>query len=347
MFSQRRLKEIFHKSILQVREDPAIFLFNARRYLITAVPRKTQYLYLRTRSYSRRFIKYIVRSSIHSLITFPKYVITSSIHASLEERFPVWRRDSQSGREILGNEDFIVVTASDESHHQTLMKFLCSVYEYIPESRVIVFDLGLSDATRRKLSKWFEWVELRKFDFSKYPHFFKERFQGKLGYYAWKPVIVADVMHEFKHPLIWMDAGTLICSRLDQVREVMNSTGFYIRKGRYPISRFIHYKTREHMGVSDDLLDMPEYQGDFVGVNYSNPKVRDLIDRWKEYALIKECIAPEGSNRRNHRHDQAILTALVYEYWSDLGMHDRMVLGKDEKGYKHHYDVDFWTVMFH
>jgi len=52
---------------------------------------------------------------------------------------------------------------------------------------------------------------------------FEGKLEAKLGYYAWKLVIVADVMHELKHPLIWMDAGTLICSRLDRVRQVINS----------------------------------------------------------------------------------------------------------------------------
>jgi len=79
----------------------------------------------------------------------------------------------------------------------------------MPESKVVVFDLGMTDTRNVKLAKRFKKVEFRKFDYSKYPAYFNIKVNA--GQYAWKPVIIADTMNEFKQPVIWMDAGTLIC----------------------------------------------------------------------------------------------------------------------------------------
>jgi len=66
------------------------------------------------------------------------------------------------------------------------------------------------------------------------------------------------------------------------------------------------------LGLPDKWLDWPQFQASFVGIDYANIKVREMINRWKEYVLVRECLAPEGSDRSNHKQDQAVLTALIY-----------------------------------
>jgi hypothetical protein len=39
---------------------------------------------------------------------------------------------------------------------------------------------------------------------------------------------------------------------------------------------------------------------------------RDIVVPWKACALVKDCIAPPGSSRANHRQDQAVLSYLVH-----------------------------------
>ena len=41
----------------------------------------------------------------------------------------------------------------------------------------------------------------------------------------------------------------------------------------------------------------------------------NFVKEWKDLALIKECIFPDGSNRNNHRQDQAVLCILYYKYF--------------------------------
>jgi hypothetical protein len=46
-------------------------------------------------------------------------------------------------------------------------------------------------------------------------------------------------------------------------------------------------------------------------VAFDTKKTQHIIDEWYSCALNKDCIAPVGSNRSNHRQDQAILTYLT------------------------------------
>ena len=72
-----------------------------------------------------------------------------------------------------------------------------------------------------------------------------------------------------------------------------------------------------------------------LGFNTKNDIVKGFITEFYNYSCIKECIAPEGSNRFNHRQDQAILTILYYKYkWNTS------VDGTKYIGHSIHNDID-------
>ena len=71
-----------------------------------------------------------------------------------------------------------------------------NLFRYEPDIRLIVFDLGLAEAEKKYLKSTFPMAELRLFDFSKDPDYFNIR--ARSGEYAWKPVIVGDVLNELK-----------------------------------------------------------------------------------------------------------------------------------------------------
>ncbi|MEW8015413.1 MAG: hypothetical protein AB2807_11730 [Candidatus Sedimenticola endophacoides] len=79
------------------------------------------------------------------------------------------------------------------------------------------------------------------------------------------------------------------------------------------ISDWTHPRTLEFLNASDSLLNRPNLNGAFVAADYQNDKAREVVDRWKKCALERECIAPRGSSRKNHRQDQAVLSVLVHQ----------------------------------
>ena len=51
-----------------------------------------------------------------------------------------------------------------------------------------------------------------------------------------------------------------------------------------------------------------------VGFNYDCDYVKQFVEEYKNHALTKECIAPEGSDRSNHRQDQSVFSIMFYKY---------------------------------
>ena len=87
-------------------------------------------------------------------------------------------------------------------------------------------------------------------------------------------------------------------------------------------------------GKEDDKFNKRNLSGGVVGYNANNSKAKLLAERCYNYAKVKECIAPSGSNRSNHRQDQALLTVLAYKF--------NMVKGMPKKyyGFDVHRDID-------
>ena len=228
--------------------------------------------------------------------------------------------------------ELVVVTGADSSHFQSLCQFLSSLRQHEPEIVVIAFDLGLKKSERLQVAADFPTIELRTFDFPQYPDYLNVKINA--GQYAWKPVIINDVLNEFKCCVCWMDAGNVVTEPLRWVRTITKSVGLYSPHSSGEIKHWTHPKTLEYLDVSADLLDRPNLSGGCVAACYSSPEARELVRQWKECALIKACIAPPGSSRENHRQDQAVLSVLAHQ----SGITSKMPRGC--YGFKFHQDIE-------
>jgi len=260
-------------------------------------------------------------------------MILKKIMYGLSKRFrkmellPYVFSSSNSKSDIL-----IIVTGADSSHYKSLCQFLSSLFMYEPGIKVIVFDLGLIDSEGQCLKNTFPSIELRLFDYSKYPGYFNIKINA--GEYAWKPVVLSDILSEFKCCVCWMDAGNLVTGPLFWLRKITNDLGIYSPNSSGVISDWTHPKTIEFMKVSNDLLNKPNLNGACVSVSFQNSKARELINQWKQCALIKDCIAPMGSNRENHRQDQAVLSVILHQSGITKYMPTKLY------GFMTHQDID-------
>jgi hypothetical protein len=212
-----------------------------------------------------------------------------------------------------------IVTGSSQNHHKSLTQFVNSFlhfYKNDEETRLVIYDLGLGDSIQdlKIITQFSTNVVYECFEFKNYPSYFDINVNA--GEYAWKPIILHETCKKYEGNVVWMDAGNLILSRLDDLVTFLRKNGIHTGVTSGTITTWTHPKTLDAMKCDTRFLMLPNRNGACVGVNYSLHWVKEFVEKWKDYALNKDVIAPEGSSRQNHRQDQAVLSVLFYEYQS-------------------------------
>ena len=227
---------------------------------------------------------------------------------------------------------FVIVTGADSTHYSSLCQFFSSALVHEANTKIVAFDQGLTATEREELHQKFPAVELRAFDFAMYPSYFNIKVLA--GEYAWKPVIVADILEEFKGAVCWMDAGNVITKPLTSIRKIVQAIGLYSPTSGGTVADWTHPGTLAFLHAPREILTARNLCGYCVAVNSEHEAAAATIRRWKECALTKECIAPEGSSRANHRQDQAVLTVLAHM----AGLTGKMP--RHRHGFRAQQDVD-------
>ena len=103
-----------------------------------------------------------------------------------------------------------IVTAADVKYWRSLYQLLLSAERtrLHRTHKFIAYDLGLgeklADLTRR-----FPWVTFRRFAFENYPAHVALEARS----YAWKPMIVGDVLAQSDGYVLWLDSATILKRR--------------------------------------------------------------------------------------------------------------------------------------
>lgn len=214
-----------------------------------------------------------------------------------------------------------IVTAASSNHFRSLQQFLSSV----PSGpRVIVYDIGLTSAEASQIPS------IVPFDFDAYPDFVRLA-SLDAGAYAWKPAIIHEVCSRATGIVIWCDAGNII-QNLPELVRVIKHCGVYSAISSGSFRRWTHPTACSHLPKSDTFLDRQMRNAACVGIDLSAPRAREFVNEWKSLALRKEISLPDGASRSNHRHDQSILTYLLYMYG--------FVLNDNKVGHTIHNDVE-------
>jgi len=217
--------------------------------------------------------------------------------------------------------ELIVVTAASSNHFGPLRYMLESLRGL--EARVECYDLGLTPREASGLPSW-DGLVYRRFDYSAYPAHMNVEINA--GEYAWKPVIVAQVVDAVRSlghsaDVLWADAGCYFHA-LDRIAEkIRASDGLWVRTSSGTMIDWTHPLTFEYL-KGDRAHYGPKPNADATLVGFATgsqvASVRDavydeIVVPWKACAMVKDCIAPPGSSRKNHRQDQAVLSYLVHK----------------------------------
>src|SRR5262249_738335 len=152
--------------------------------------------------------------------------------------------------------DLIVVTAASSNHHGALVQMLHSLREL--NARVECYDIGLTAAERDRLPRWGGVVHHR-FDYAAYPDYLDVNVNA--GEYAWKPVIVADVVERARaegRDVLWADAGCFF-HQLDAIgRQIADSDGLWVRRSPGTMREWTHPGMFEALGADPSrFADQP------------------------------------------------------------------------------------------
>jgi len=89
-----------------------------------------------------------------------------------------------------GYTGYTLVTAGNEPFFDRLRNLIGSAHYWAPDMPIIVYDLGFTGGQHEQIKSWRN-VEVRVFDYSKYPEHFRD-----LHTYAFKPTIMLETVKE-------------------------------------------------------------------------------------------------------------------------------------------------------
>ncbi|KAG0175977.1 hypothetical protein DFQ29_006714, partial [Apophysomyces sp. BC1021] len=217
---------------------------------------------------------------------------------------------------------YTIITASSANHLCALENFIYSINQLRPEldpaefPRIVVYNIGMNRTQLPVLEQLRAnglIDDLETFDYFKYPRFWDVAVNR--GEYAWKTGIIREAQLRYGGVLVWLDAGNMVTPEfLRHIPSIVRENGFWSPRSSYRMGRWTHKGMYNYFGANPkDYAAKTNCNGAAIGFDADNQSVvENMIMPWYECGLQKQCIAPPGSSRRNHRQDQAVLTYLAY-----------------------------------
>lgn len=233
-----------------------------------------------------------------------------------------------------------IVTGVSQNHYKSLRQFLRTVNRNL--FRCYVYDLGLDETSVNEL-KTIGDITIKHFDYSRYPTYYNIHINA--GEYAWKPAIIHELTLELVNEgeiqyLIWCDSGNKICNpSLNTLLPFLTIHKIYSPISSGDIRKWTHPLCLNWFSISDTdfILSRDNRNGAILTFKISDRDIQEFITDFARCAAIKECIAPEGSNRTNHRQDQSVFTILYYKF---LEKHPELLIEDRYLDISIHHDID-------
>ncbi|KAI8079735.1 uncharacterized protein BX664DRAFT_341345 [Halteromyces radiatus] len=217
---------------------------------------------------------------------------------------------------------YTFVTAASSNHFcalEAMLYIMRDIKSHVDPSsypRLIVYNLGLTAYQNQILNNLYKhefFDELVLFNYTKYPDFWDVSVNR--GEYAWKPGAVKEVQEKYGGIIVWLDTGDVPNTQfVENMPDYIERYGFWSpRSTGFMGAKFNHIGLFRYFHSSRKLYaNLENCNGAALGFDADNPKiVEDLIQPWYDCALNKNCIAPKGSSRRNHRQDQTAISFLA------------------------------------
>jgi hypothetical protein len=205
--------------------------------------------------------------------------------------------------------DKLIITAASESFGLSLLALLGSLTLNWPDHPpVLVYDLGMDDQILATLHE--NQIEVRKVP-PFVPHW-RKHFTWKI--WCWNDAPARDVL--------WLDAGIVVLQPVNELYNVINQLGYFINPTYYLLSNTATEAACIGCGVEPEFRNNKmTFAGGVVGFRKEGI-IGEILRQALDIASVEKHIQstiPLG------RHDQAILSLLIYKYIPDPIMLDAMI----------------------
>lgn len=205
--------------------------------------------------------------------------------------------------------DRMIITAASAAFGPSLLALLGSLNLNWPDHpRIRVYDIGLDDDTLRVLDA--NDIEVKKVP-AFCPHW-RKHFTWKI--WCWHDAPAREVL--------WVDAGLVVLKPLDDVFDAIRNIGYFVAPTYHPLNENASEAACWGCGVANDFRKgKVTLAGGFIGFRKEG-QILEVVEEALSVALQEEHIA---ATEKRHRHDQAIISLLLYERFGDVTMMDGSV----------------------
>ena len=220
----------------------------------------------------------------------------------------------------------VVVTAISSNHYEESQDFFGSVHQNMPNTTIIVYDVGLKEKERETLKTYCN-VEVKTLNFSKYPTDTR-----RLSTYAFKGFVAEDASKE-NELFFFSDASVRIKKSLKGFLPFLQDFPFIpLSNPGYPMVITTHDGMIECLQMNMSRSQLIIYEGFQSGLYImwtTKLAIQHIIKPYADCSRNRQCISPKGaklggcaSNMRDrvaflnsyggcHRYDQSALNMIL------------------------------------
>lgn len=209
----------------------------------------------------------------------------------------------------LSHNDRMIITAASEAFGPSLLALLGSLNCNWPDHPPVrVYDIGLDLGTINTLKE-------NNIDVVPVPPFcphWRKHFAWKI--WCWNDAPARDIL--------WMDAGMVVLRPMDEIFEAIDKMGYFVVPTYHLLTENASLNACQGCGVEPSFRDgKMTLAGTFIGFRKEG-NICGILEEALSIAKIEEFIA---SMERMHRHDQMIISLLLYKHLGNVVMSDGIV----------------------
>lgn len=196
----------------------------------------------------------------------------------------------------------LIITAASEAYAPSLLAMLGSLTLNWPSHPPVhVYDIGLSESMLSVLQK--HRVTVKKVP-PFCPHWRK--------HYTWKIWCLNDAAVE---KIFWLDAGLVVLKPMDEVFDALDRIGYFVVPNYQPLEAEASFAACQACGVPPGLRARKSTLASGIIGFRKTGKVLSILQEAFRISLNEDAIK---ATEPTHRHDQAIISLLMYKYMDPL-----------------------------